>query len=54
MRYGSEIYEVKFVDGCFLAVGEDTFTGDDFMTFEVIGNIHENPELLEDDDAGRT
>ncbi len=49
----NKIYEILFKEGCFLAQAPDgmkyharTWTGD---TCEVIGNIHENPKLLEGD-----
>lgn len=50
IEFGDEFYQIKYSDACFWITQEDnamelhTILGNDFY---VVGNIHENPELLE-------
>ena len=44
---GSYNCEVVFDSGMFFAEGFVTFSPNEFKLCEVIGNIHDNPELLE-------
>lgn len=50
IEFGDEFYQIKYSDACFWIAQEDnamelhTILGNDFY---VVGNIHENPELLE-------
>jgi len=42
----TEIFDVKFEDGCFVCDGQAT-SQSDMSYYNIIGNIFENPELLE-------
>lgn len=41
-RFESKIREVKYIEGCFMPLYNC-----ERNTYEVIGNIHDNPELME-------